>query len=170
MLEIISKIRSVISLIVVIAVVLLAVLLAGVRLIGYTPYAVLSGSMMPVYEVGDLVYVKELPPVQICKGDVISFVAGENLTVVTHRVYDVDRKLRCFTTKGDANNAPDSGTVAYENVLGVVRFAIPKLGYLSMYMSTERGKYITYCVVGVLLLISLIPTPKKTSQKSNITD
>lgn len=145
------------TLLVVLAV-LLAIALAGVRLIGYTPYAVLSGSMAPQYQVGDLVYVQKCAPEDIQPGDVIAFVANENLTVVTHRVVEADRAARSFTTKGDANASVDGRPVLYENVLGRVGFSLPKLGYLSQYLSTPSGRYAGIAAVLAVLLIMLLPS------------
>lgn len=122
---------NIVTTVLVIAVVLLAIALVGVRLIGYTPYAVLSPSMSPTYNPGDLIYVKEVAPDSITEGDVITFVADKDSTVVTHRVDGVDRTERKFYTKGDANENRDGNPVLYENVLGVVQLSIPKLGYLN---------------------------------------
>ncbi|HOF93910.1 MAG TPA: S26 family signal peptidase, partial [Clostridia bacterium] len=44
---------------------LLAILLVGVRAVGLTPFAVLSGSMEPSYHVGSLIYVKKEAPENI---------------------------------------------------------------------------------------------------------
>lgn len=46
----------------VLCVFILAMLLAGIRLFGFSPYAVLSGSMEPTYHVGALIYVKKVSP------------------------------------------------------------------------------------------------------------
>ncbi len=135
----------------------LAVALAGVRLFGFTPYAVLSASMTPEYGVGDLVYVKETDPEKIGTGDVITFTADKNLTVVTHRVAEVDRENRCFYTKGDANDSRDAAPVLYENVVGVVRFSLPKLGYLSAYLTGASGRYAGIAVFFALVLLFLLP-------------
>ena len=43
-------------------VVILAILLVGVRVVGLTPYVVLSGSMEPTYHTGSLIYVKKVDP------------------------------------------------------------------------------------------------------------
>lgn len=64
-------------------------LLVGVRLIGLTPYSVLSGSMEPTYSVGDLIYVKEIAPEEIEIGMPITYVANEHLVIATHRVVDI---------------------------------------------------------------------------------
>lgn len=84
------RIWSVITTIVVILIVFLAIALVGVRVIGLTPYTVLSGSMEPTYHVGSLIYVKEAEPAEIEVGDPITFVVNEDLLVATHRVVEID--------------------------------------------------------------------------------
>lgn len=137
--------------------VVLAVALVGVRLVGFTPYAILSPSMAPQYQVGDLVYVRKTPPESIEAGDVITFVANEDLLVVTHRVAEADRDNRWFITKGDANNTTDAMPVLYENVLGVASFSLPRLGYLSMYLNTPSGLYAGIAALLTLVLLFLLP-------------
>lgn len=150
---------------VVVTVALFTVLLVGIRLLGYTPYAVLSGSMMPVYQVGDLVYVHEKAPEDIQPGEVITFVADENLTVVTHRVVGADRENRFFITKGDANNVEDGSPVLYENVVGTAAFSLPKLGYVSAYFTSPSGRYVGIAAVCVLLLFLIVPELLKSERK-----
>lgn len=83
------KLWGFISTMLVIIMVLLAILLVGVRLVGLTPYAVLSGSMEPTYHVGSLIYVQETDPADITVGTPITFVVNEDLLVATHRVVDI---------------------------------------------------------------------------------
>ena len=84
------RIWSVITTIVVILIVFLAIALVGVRVVGLTPYTVLSGSMEPTYHVGSLIYVKEVEPSEVEVGDPITFVVNEDLLVATHRVVEID--------------------------------------------------------------------------------
>ncbi len=84
------KIWSLISTLVVIVIVFLAIALVGVRLVGLTPYTVLSGSMEPTYHVGSLIYVKDVDPSEIRVGDPITFVVNEDLLVATHRVVNIE--------------------------------------------------------------------------------
>lgn len=165
----IAALWGIVSWVLVIAVVVLAVMLVGVRVIGYTPYAIVSPSMTPAYQVGDLVYVKDCPPEQIQVGDALTFVANEDLLVVTHRVVEADRENRWFVTKGDANNANDSAPVLYENVLGTVRFSLPKLGYISSYFTSPSGRYAGMALVFGLILLLILPEffrKEKTEQSS----
>ena len=88
--KILRKMWSWISGILVGLIVLLAVALAGVRVVGLTPYAVLSGSMEPAYRVGSLIYVRKVDPAEVRVGDPITFVVNDDLMVATHRVVDVE--------------------------------------------------------------------------------
>lgn len=151
-----EKIWSVLTTILVALVTLAAVLLGGVRLLGYTPYAVLSGSMTPQYQVGDLVYSHEAAPEDIDVGDVITFLAADGQTVVTHRVVAADRTAGTFTTKGDANDTED-GAVPYERVLGVVRFSLPRVGYAAHYLGSPPGCYVGLMGLFILALVLLLP-------------
>ncbi len=87
----IRKLLNGLSTLFVALIVLLAVLLVGVRLVGLTPYTVLSGSMEPTYHVGSLIYVKKVDPAEVKIGDPITFVVNEDLLVATHRVVDIQK-------------------------------------------------------------------------------
>ena len=152
-----GKIWNIITWLLVGCVILLAIALAGVRVIGFKPYAILSPSMTPRYGVGDLVYVRSVDPERIEEGDVITFVANEELTVVTHRVAEADREKKCFYTQGDANDSRDAAPVLYENVIGVVKFSLPKLGYVSQYFTSTSGRYAGVAIFFVLVLLFLLP-------------
>ena len=85
----IKKIWNFINTLFVILVVLLAIALVGVRLVGLTPYAVLSGSMEPTYHVGALIYVKDVAPEEVEVGMPLTFIVNEDLLIATHRVVDI---------------------------------------------------------------------------------
>ena len=153
----VKKIWNAIAWVLVIAVVVLAVALAGVRLVGVTPYAVLSGSMEPVYPVGSLLYVKGAEPEDVEVGDPITFVLNEDLVVATHRVIEIDEANEHFYTQGDANDAPDGAPVHFNNLIGKPVFCIPKLGYFSAWIGKPPGQYIAICGGVILLLMVFLP-------------
>lgn len=138
-------------------VVLLAVLLVGCRLIGYRVFNVISGSMEPTYSVGDLLYVKPVEPESVRVGDPITFVLNENLVVATHRVIDIDAENQFFITKGDANASADAAPVHFNNLVGVPKFHIPLLGYVSDYVQHPPGTYVTIAFCVVLLAAVFLP-------------
>ena len=138
-------------------VVLCAVFLMGSRLLGFQVFNVISGSMEPTYNVGDLIYVKEVNPYDIEVGTPITFVLNEELVVATHRVIEVDEENQHFYTKGDANDTADSSPVHFNNVIGVPQFSIPLLGYVSDFIQNPPGMYITVGVGFILILIVFLP-------------
>ena len=91
---------------------MLLVAFAGVRLVGLTPYAVLSGSMEPEYPVGSLVYVKAVDPLDVEVGYAITFSLPSG-TLVTHQVYQIDAESRAFRTQGIANIASDASRAIF---------------------------------------------------------
>lgn len=101
-----KKIWNFISTLGVVLVICLAVLLVGVRLVGLTPYAVLSGSMEPTYHVGSLIYVKDIDAAEIEVGTPITFVVNEDLLLATHRVVDIEIRTTALEAVLDENGQP----------------------------------------------------------------
>lgn len=108
----------------------LAVAFAGVRLIGLTPYAVLTGSMEPELPVGSLIFVRSVDPADIQVGDDITFKLQSG-SLATHQVWKVDTAAQTFYTQGiankdqDGNIMHDGAPVAWSNVVGSPVFCIP---------------------------------------------
>lgn len=157
----IKKIWNLITTLLVIATVLLAVALAGVRLIGYQVFTVLSGSMEPAYHVGSLIYVKKVDYTELEAGNVITFMINED-TVATHRITEVlideeDPTVRRFFTKGDANAMPDAVSVHCNNIIGTPVFTIPYLGYVANYIQNPPGTYVAISAGAVLILLMFLP-------------
>lgn len=153
----IKKIWNIVSTVVVFLIVLAAFFLMGSRIIGYRVFNIVSGSMEPKYSAGDLIYVKEVDPETIVPGDVITFVLNEDLVVATHRVVRVDAEKQYIYTKGDANDIEDGTPVHFKNVIGIPKFAIPLLGYVSDFIQHPPGSYICIAVVAILLVLTFLP-------------
>jgi signal peptidase I len=90
-------------------------------------YRVLSSSMSPQFNSGDLVVTRRVSgdaAATIAVGRVITFmVDGQS---VTHRIVGLTDGM--YITKGDANESPDRRPVAPSQVNGVFLFSIPMLG------------------------------------------
>ncbi len=150
------KVWNVVYTILVCVLAVLAILLAGVRLAGVVPYAVLSGSMSPAYPTGALIYVKPVKPQQVSMGDPITFRLS-GTAVATHRVVRIDADNECFYTKGDANVSPDGQPVAFASLIGTPVFSIPLLGYVSNYISMPPGLYVASAAVLIMIVSVFIP-------------
>lgn len=152
-----KKLLDSVTTVLVALVVLFAVFLMGSRLVGLQVFHVISPSMAPTYRVGDLIYVKTVDPDSVKVGDPITFVLNEELVVATHRVVDIDRENRQFTTKGDANKTEDAAPVHFNNLIGVPVFAIPLLGYVSSYIQSPPGMYVAIAIGALLLAVVFLP-------------
>ena len=163
----IKKIWSILSTVLVVLIVVSAVFLMGSRLLGFQVYTVISGSMEPELSVGDLLYVKPVGSISdIQVGDDISFVLNEDLVVATHRVVRIDAEKQHLYTKGIANEIEDSDPVHFNNVIGVVRFNIPLLGFVSNFVQNPPGMYITIAAVAVLMVLVFVPDFVKKKPKA----
>ncbi|WP_294754966.1 signal peptidase I [uncultured Ruminococcus sp.] len=118
------------------------------------PMIVLTDSMYPQIQSGDLIICNKVNTSDIKEGDVISFFdpSGNGTSVVTHRVVGITEEdgVLAFKTKGDANNAEDQKAVKAEKVVGVYSFRIPKAGRVAMFMQTTAGLIV--CVILPLIL------------------
>jgi signal peptidase len=151
-----KKIWNIVSTVLVVLMVLCAVFLLGSRLIGYQCFTVISGSMAPKYNVGDLIYVKDVNVNTIQVGDDITFLLNDELDIATHRVVRIDTEKQQFYTKGLTNNTIDD-PVHFNNVIGVPQFSIPLLGYVSNFVQHPPGSYITLIVGALLILAVFLP-------------
>jgi signal peptidase len=142
--------------------VVLMILLGGailtMRLMGFLPLAVMSGSMEPTYPVGSIVMIdKRVSAEEIEVGDAIAYGLGGRATV-THRAVAVDKENQCFTTKGDANIDEDAAPVPFSNLIGKASFSIPFAGYLLANMYTSKGLMAGAILLGVLIFLFTLPT------------
>ena len=141
-------------LVLLVAVLLLVTLVAVPRLIGATPYTVVSGSMAPTFPTGSVVVVRPIVLDAVQQGDVITFqLAPGRPQVVTHRVVGidvVDGAVR-LQTQGDANRVPDPATVREEQLRGRVAYHVPWVGHLSSLVPSAARETLA-TVVGVGLL------------------
>lgn len=103
------------------------------------PTVVISGSMRPTFDVGDVVLVLRVPTEKIREGNVICFRQGQLPTL--HRAIEVKAGPggRVFVTKGDANRRPDPEPVLPAQVRGKVVGKIPKIGWVSMALKGMVG-------------------------------
>ena len=154
---------------------LLAVALVGLKIAGFRTFTVMSGSMEPEYPVGSMIYVKPTDYKTLKVGDVISYVANSDNTIVTHRIVAIetdekDPEVLRFKTQGDANASADAKLVHYKNVLGTPILTIPYLGYIAHNIQQPPGIYITLVVGTLLLAWTFLPGTleerRKTARKS----
>lgn len=115
--------------------------------------SVLSGSMEPAIHTGSVVV--EKPESEYKVGDIVTFGKDDTRNVpTTHRIVASRAQggVLVFTTKGDANNAPDMNEVSFGDVHGKVLFSIPYFGYIIDFVRKPAGLFLVVILpVGVVI-------------------
>lgn len=123
----------------------------------YRLFTVVSGSMEPEYEIGDVLIAKEKDPSTIKVGDAISYLGtiGQfNDKVITHRVVNIEKDSDgkfLFHTKGDANLIEDP-VVHQDKLYGVVIYKTVILSNIYRVVGTSLGMFI-FVVIPILYII-----------------
>ena len=102
------------------------------EIIGYRSYTVLSGSMEPEFYPGDMVITKHKNKTDINLNDIITF-RDKDGVIITHRI--IEETPEGYITKGDNNNVEDAEIITENNIIGEVKFSIPKVGYIMDFLS-----------------------------------
>ena len=150
------------------AVLTFALLAVGPHVLGYRTMTMLTGSMAPKINPGDVTIVTPIKVSDVTEGMVITYHRPiEDHSLVTHRVISVEQAADgtvTIQTKGDANEAADpwtatlKGDTAYQ-----VRAVVPALGHV---IQALRAPVVTQALlygaptllVGWLLLTIWRPT------------
>lgn len=133
----------------------LVLVLAGLAFLyfvpGYNLYLVRSGSMRPAINTGDLIITGPMNGLingEVKPGTIVTYEHQREL--ITHRVLSIDGKT--LVTKGDATEDPDPWSVTMSAVRGVYLFKIPFVGYLTNFVQSKRGWFLTIIVPATLLV------------------
>lgn len=145
--------RRVVDLGLVVALAAFAVLVVGPHLLGYRTATMLTTSMAPGIDRGDVVVVTPLPVAEVEPGMVITYhIPVGDHRVVSHRVLSADVAPDgsvTVRTRGDANAAADpwTATLAAGDTAWRVRAVLPWIGHAIQVLRTPGLS--TALVVGV---------------------
>lgn len=127
-----------------------------VTLGGYSVFTIITESMVPKYEVGDMLLAKKISFDEIKVGDDLVYIGKEGTfsdKIVTHQVIDIEVEDDefIFHTKGLANNIEDP-LVGEEQVYGVV---VAKLNILSLLSKLVNNIYGFYFLVFIPFVVMI---------------
>lgn len=121
------------------------------KLFGIGMYTVVSESMLPEYEIGDMFIATEVNQKDIKVGDDIVYLGETGAfkdKVITHRVIRIDNKIH---TKG-INNQVEDPAIDYKQVYGKVSIRLTLLSLFSKLMNNSVIFYIAIFVPFTLLI------------------
>ena len=120
---------------------------------GIRMFSVATGSMVPVYNVGDILISKEIKPENIKVGDDLVYIGKDGAfknKVVTHRVISIEEqedKNYKIVTKGVANNAADP-EIDQTQIYGKIIYKVHSLSFLGKMV---RNVYTIYVIIFICI-------------------
>ncbi|MGY5858031.1 MAG: signal peptidase I [Candidatus Thorarchaeota archaeon] len=148
-------------------------IIVGVTLGGYGAFTVAMGtsnplvvveseSMLPTLEVGHLLVLQARGPEQIQVGDIIVFNTTYHNKPIVHRVIEIENVTIItdnvttselhYITRGDNNIDTDPMYRRHKDIIGVVVFAIPYIGHITLFLHQPYG----FAIVLILFIALLI--------------
>ena len=121
-------------------------------------YVVVSGSMIPVLQVYDIIVIQGHDPFEEVEiGDIIVFDRpSDHNRVLVHRVVSITNEdPKTIRTQGDANPGSIPGTdfpITEEEYIGKVAYIIPQLGYVTQILQPPTNYIIIAVVIGIMII------------------
>ena len=139
---------------------------------GIRMFSVATGSMVPVYDVGDILIAKEVSPENIKVGDDIIYIGKEGSfsgKIVTHRVISIEKQddnNYKIITQGVANTAQDP-EIDQTQVYGKVIYKVHSLSFLQKMM---KNIYVFYFVIFAAIVMLAYRNIKNTLNSDDEND
>ena len=118
-------------------------------LFGFRIYRVISGSMQPALQIGDVIIIKKAN--NYAEKDIITYDNG--LTTITHRIKSINGDE--IITEGDANDAPDK-PITKDRILGKYFFRISTFSVFSIMLTGKTIYLIMMLVLFAIVLFAII--------------
>lgn len=123
------------------------------NLAGFTPMTVLTDSMSPTFNSGDLIIIKKCDPATLQVGDIVTFhtIIENEYALNTHRIVEIRNENGAirYVTKGDNNAIQDNHNIASGDIVGKYTGRVPYLGHVMQFLSSSIG----FLIVIVLPLL-----------------
>ncbi len=125
----------------------------------FRSFIVTTGSMIPAIMPGDIVFVT--PKSSYSVHDIITFKSNDGHTI-THRIIEKRASTETsFTTKGDNNKTPDTEGLPQKSIIGKVRYTVPKIGRLLLYLSKPTSLFFLLTLPLLVLIAGEVFKEKK---------
>lgn len=119
---------------------------------GYGSMIVLTGSMYPAIEAGDLIIVKKCDEYKI-SDDIVTYIRSDG-EIITHRLTRYFQEEGKYEVWGDANPDPDAEHISIDQIAGKVVLTIPKIGLVFDWILKDGG--IIYIIALIAVLVAAV--------------
>lgn len=142
-----------------------------VTLGGYSIFTVVTESMLPKYQVGDMLLVRSIDTSKLSIGDDVVYMGSVGTfsgKIVTHQIVDIEEgSPRKFHTKG-INNMIEDPVVEESQIFGKVVIKLTILSMISKVISNQYGFFFIIFVPIVILVFGIIMDVVNDKEKSVI--
>ena len=139
-------------------------------LAGYRIFRVVTGSMIPQYDVGEVVICKETEGTEIKVGDDIVYKGSSGTLrgkIIMHEVIEIEKNENnnlIFHAKGISNTKEDPDQIREDQIYGVVKF---KSQILTVLYKLATSIYSSFVII-IILVINVFISFKTTGKRSDI--
>ena len=133
----------------------------NLTLAGFRIFNIVTESMVPKYQVGDILVAKTIDPSQIKKGDDLVYLGKDDSftgKIVTHQVIDIEEENGeyKFHTKGIANEVEDP-IVSQSQIYGIIVYKTHILSFISKIINNLFGFYfLIFVPLTILIIVKII--------------
>ncbi|PZF59438.1 signal peptidase I [Curtobacterium sp. MCBD17_013] len=127
--------------------------------LGWHSTTVMTGSMEPALQPGDVVVSKPVAVRELRKGQVLLFSDPDHADMLRLHRFHALNDDGTLTTKGDANASADSTPITRSSVLGVGYLRVPLVGTPVLWMAEHRTGRVAALAVGLVVLSGLALLP-----------
>ena len=130
---------------------------------GFRLFTVATGSMKGVYNVNDVIAVKDFDNKKLKVGDDIAFIGnrgGLENKLVTHRIIKIEEEsnVRIFTTKGVKNSVEDP-SITESQILGKVVGVVPVVTQINHVVKSQLGFFcLIFCPLVLVIVLEILQT------------
>lgn len=131
--------------------------IGGIRI-----FNIVTESMVPEYQVGDILISKSIDPSKIEIGDDVVYmgeVGSFQGKIITHRVIDIEKDgdNYKFHTKGIANEYEDPAVVSEDQIYGTIIYKTHILSFISKIINNLYGFYfLIFIPLAVLIIVKIV--------------
>jgi signal peptidase len=133
-------------------------------IMGYRFFTVATGSMKGVYNINDVIAVKDYDSNQLKVGDDIAYLgqrAGLEGKIIVHRLVKIEEGSdggRVFTTKGVNSNVEDP-VILDDQILGKVTGKVPIISEINHLVRSQLGFFsLIFCPLVVIIVLEILQT------------
>lgn len=133
-------------------------------ILGYRVFTIATGSMEPVYNINDVILVKDTDPSTLKKGDDIAYLGNRDAVkglIVTHRIIRIetfsDGKVH-YTLKG-VNNKYEDSSITEDQILGKVVGKLPVVNFINHVVKNIYGFFfLVFCPLVLVIFLEIADT------------